>query len=261
MQTFAAPPRNVPHSRERDVDEEFSRAGHHQRGAEHEEADHRVGESLHRDAEQALAGQHVIGDRQIERRLRAPERPEPFRVGKQRIDGEGQHAEQQAPAAGAPQRLHQHDPHDPAGDDHALRRAAEFPAVRRGRADELHQVDRGAEGDRRTARYRTRECDRAARCWCRKDQERERQHQRDQQVEVFGIELRVADEEAQRELLVDAEEDRQRGRDDQRPAPDALQRADAGDFGFVQAGEPQHADRRTRCVSAYRKILLSWKSV
>ena len=41
----------------------------------------------------------------------------------------------------------------------------------------------------------------------REDQEREGQHAHDQQVVVFGVELRVADEEAQRELLVDAQED------------------------------------------------------
>ena len=71
----------------------------------------------------------------------------------------------------------------------------------------------------------------------RKDQERERQHQRDQQVEIFGVELGVADEEAQRELLVDAQQDRRGGRDDQRPAPAAAQRAHARDLGFLQMAD------------------------
>ncbi len=86
MQTFAAPPRNVPHIANADVDEEFSGAGHHQRGAEHQEADHRVGERLDRNAEQAFARQHVIGGGLFERRLRAAERPKPFGIGEQRID-------------------------------------------------------------------------------------------------------------------------------------------------------------------------------
>ena len=67
----------------------------------------------------------------------------------------------------------------------------------------------------------------------RKDQERERQHQRDQQIEIFGVELGVADEEAQRELLVDAQQDGRRGRNHQRPAPRPAQCPHARDFGFL----------------------------
>ena len=74
--------------RERQIDEELARAGHHQRGAEHQEADHRVGEGLDRNAEHALVRERVIGGRLLERRLLAAQRPEPARIGEQRIDRE-----------------------------------------------------------------------------------------------------------------------------------------------------------------------------
>jgi hypothetical protein len=70
----------------------------------------------------------------------------------------------------------------------------------------------------------------------REDQERERQHQGDQEIKILRVELRVADEEVQRELLVDAQQDRRRGRGHQRPAPGAAQRADARDLGLLQVG-------------------------
>ena len=55
MQTFAAPPRNVPHIANARLMKNFPGAGHHQRGAEHQKADHGVGERLDRNAEQAFA--------------------------------------------------------------------------------------------------------------------------------------------------------------------------------------------------------------
>ena len=69
MQTFAAPPRKVPHIANAMIDEELAGAGHHQRGAEHQKADHGVGERLDRNAEQAFARQHVIGGRLFEGRV------------------------------------------------------------------------------------------------------------------------------------------------------------------------------------------------
>ena len=60
--------------------------------------------------------------------------------------------------------------------------------------------------------------------------------QQDQQVVVFGVELRVADEEAQRELLVDAQEDGGRRRDDQQPAPDPRELAHARDLALDRRG-------------------------
>ncbi len=236
MQTFAAPPRKVPHNAKAMLMKNFAGARHHQRGAEHQKADHGVGKGLDRNAEQAFAREHVIGRRLFERRLRAAERSQPTRVGEQRIHRKRQHAEQQAPAAGAPQRLHQHHPHDEAGHDHVRRRAAEFPAGFRRLADAAHQQD-GA-GERRDEQQDVipgNSVERRA-LGSRKDQERERQHQRDQEIEIFGVELGVADEETQRELLVDAQEDGDRGRDHQRPAPGPSQRAHARDFGFLHVG-------------------------
>ena len=236
MQTFAAPPRKVPHSAECDVDEELSGARHHQRGAEYQKADHGVGKGLDRNAEQAFARQHVIGGRLFERRLRAAERSQPTCVCKQRIDRERQHAQQQAPAAGAPQRLHQHDPHDEAGDDDGRRRAAEFPAGFRRLADAAHQENgAGESGDKKQDVIPGNSIERRA-PGSRKDQERERQHQRDEEIEIFGVELRVADEEAQRELLVDAQQDGCRGCNHQRPAPRPAQRSHPRDFGFLHVG-------------------------
>ena len=63
--------------RERKIDEELAGAGHHQRGAEHQKADHGVGERLNGNAEQALARQYVIGRGLLERELRSPEWAEP----------------------------------------------------------------------------------------------------------------------------------------------------------------------------------------
>ena len=97
--------------REGEIDEELAGAGHHQGGAEHQEADHHVGEGLDRDAEQALGRKNVVGDRLVEGRLVALERAEPRCAGEQRINSEGEHAQHQAPPAGAAQRLEQHEPH------------------------------------------------------------------------------------------------------------------------------------------------------
>src|SRR5205085_653976 len=80
----------------------------------------------------------------------------------------------------------------------------------------------------------------------RKDQERERQHQRDQQIEIFSIELGIVDEEPQRELLVDTQENGGRSRDYQRPAPAALQDTHPRDFGFLQV-----ADTGVRILELY----------
>ncbi len=77
MQTLAAPPRNVPHSANETLMKNLPGAGHHERGAEDEKADHRLGERLERDAEETLDREHVIGARLLGRRLRAFERPEP----------------------------------------------------------------------------------------------------------------------------------------------------------------------------------------
>ena len=148
--------------REGEIDEELAGPRHHQGGAEHQEADHGLGERLDRDAEQALAGEHVVGGRLLQRRLAAPERPEPARLRKQRIDGEGQHAQQQAPAAGAAQRLHQQHPHDEAGDDHRQGRAAELPAELGRLAHVEHQVEARRRWSRGTAPRRTRAPCRAA---------------------------------------------------------------------------------------------------
>ena len=222
--------------RKGDVDEEFSGARHHQRGAEHQKADHGVGKGLDRNAEQAFARQHVIGRRLFERRLRAAERSEPLRVGKQRINRKRQHAEQQAPAAGAPQRLHQHRPHDEAGDDDGRRRAAEFPAGFRRLADAAHQEDGAGKGDDEKQDVIPGNSIERRALGSRKDQERERQHQRDQEIEILGVELRVAEEEAQRELLVDAQQDGYRGCNHQRPAPRPAQCSHPRDFGFLHVG-------------------------
>jgi hypothetical protein len=90
---------------------------------------------------------------------------------------------------------------------------------RDGGADKKHDVVPGKSGHR---------CFRAS----REDQEGERQHAGDQEVEVLGVELREADEKAQRELLVDAEENRDAGQDDERPAPRPRQRPQAHGFGL-----------------------------
>ena len=225
-----------PAHRESNVDEEFSGAGHHQRGAEHQKADHGVGEGLNRNAEQALARQHVIGGGLLKGRLRAAERPEPFGVGEQWIEREREHAQQQAPAAGAPQRFHQYDPHHEAGRDHVLRRALEFPARLRRLADVHHQPDRRAERQQEQDNVVPGNAVEARLAGSGKDQEGERQHQCDQQIEIFGIELGIIEKELQRELLVDAQQDRHRGRDDQRPAPAALQGADARNLRFLHVG-------------------------
>jgi hypothetical protein len=178
----------------------------------------------------------VIGRCLFERRLRAAERSQPFRVGKQGINRKRQHAQQQAPAAGAPQRLHQHHPHDDAGNDDGRRRAAEFPAGLRRLADAAHQENgAGESGDEKQDVIPGNSIERCA-LGSRKDQERKRQHQRDQQIEIFGVELGVADEEAQRELLVDTQKDGDRGRDHQRPAPRPVQRSYPRDFGFLHVG-------------------------
>ncbi|EEF22739.1 conserved hypothetical protein [Ricinus communis] len=214
----------------------LSGARHHQRGAEHQEADHSVGKGLDRNAEQAFARQHVIGSRLFERRFGAAERSQPFRVGEQRIYRKRQHAEQQAPATRAPQRLHQDRPHDGASHDHVGRRSAEFPAGLRRLADGAHQENCAGESrDEQQDIIPGNPVERRV-PGSRKDQERERQHQRDQQVEILGVELRIADEEAQRELLVDAQQDGDRGRDHQGPAPAAAQRTHARDFGFLHVG-------------------------
>ena len=85
----------------------------------------------------------MVGGRLLQGRLAAPQRPEPARLGKQRVDGEGQHAQQQAPAAGAAQRLHQQHPHDEAGArSTGMRRAAELPAELGRLAHVEHQVER-----------------------------------------------------------------------------------------------------------------------
>ena len=165
----------------------------------------------------------MVGGRLLHGRLVAPQRPEPARVGEQRIDGEGQHAQQQAPAAGAAQRLHQQHPHDEARADHRPRRAAELPAELGRLAHVEHQVERELPivPTNSSASYQGIRSSGAPSA-SREDQEREGQHAQDQQVVVFGVELRVADEEAQRELLVDAQEDGRRRRRDQQPAPEPV---------------------------------------
>jgi hypothetical protein len=71
----------------------------------------------------------------------------------------------------------------------------------------------------------------------RKDQEGERQHQRDQEIEILGVELGIADEEVQRELLIDAEQDGDRGGDHQCPAPGPPQASYPRDLGFLQIAD------------------------
>ena len=122
------------------------------------------------------------------------------------------------------------------GDNDRHRRAGELPAKLRRRADVQHQV--AGRCDRRNEQSDVVPGHAVERCRTRRreDQERERQHAENEQVEIFGVELRVADEEAQRELLVDAEEDGRAGRDDQQPAPDAGEPAHADDFGLDRRG-------------------------
>ncbi|MGY3081437.1 hypothetical protein ACVWZZ_007845 [Bradyrhizobium sp. LM6.10] len=139
----------------------------------------------------------------------------------------------QAPAAGAAQRLHQHHPHHEAGGDDAVRRAAEFPAGLRGLAHVRHQQQRGGKGHDEAEKVIPGNAVERRALGPREDQERERQHQRDQEIEVLRVELGVADEEAQRELLVDAEQDGRGGRGHQRPAPGAAERANARDLRFL----------------------------
>jgi hypothetical protein len=127
--------------REREVDEELAGAGHHEGRAEHQEPDDDVGEGLDRNAQQAFRGEHVVGGGLVERRLVALQRPEPRRAGEQRIDRERKDAEQQAPAARAAQRLHEHDPHQIARPDHGFGRIAKFPSEFGGLADVEHQVE------------------------------------------------------------------------------------------------------------------------
>ena len=116
------------------------------------------------------------------------------------------------------------------------RRAAEFPAGFRCLAHGAHQRDGGAEGHDEEQEIVPGNAIERRLLRSRKDQERERQHQRDQQIEVFGVELGIADKESQRELLVDAEQDGGRGGNDQRPSPHAAQRTHARDFGLLQIG-------------------------
>jgi hypothetical protein len=222
--------------REGEIDEELAGPRHHQGRAEDQEADHRLGEGLDGYAEQALAGEHVVGGRLLHGGLAPPQGPEPARICKQRIDREGQDAQQQAPAAGAAQRLHQHDPHDEAGAHHRQGGAAELPAELGRLAHVEHQVE--AARDRRQEQPRVvpgdpvEGCRRAA----REDHEREGQHAYDQEIIVFGIELRNADEEAQRELLVDAQEDGRRRRHHQQPSPHVREFAHARDLAFDRRG-------------------------
>ena len=179
----------------------------------------------------------MIGGRLLQRRLRAAERPEPAGFREQRIDGEGEHAQEQAPAAGSAQRLHQHHPHHETRGDHVVRRAAEFPAGLRGLADVRHQhrSPRAKVATKQSEVIPGNAVERRA-LGAREDQEGERQHQRDQKIEVFRVELGVADEEAQRELLVDAEQNGRRGRGDEHPAPRAAQASDARDLRFLHVG-------------------------
>jgi hypothetical protein len=148
-----------------------------------------------------------------------PRRGPSQRICKQRIDREGQDAQQQAPAAGAAQRLHQHDPHDEAGDHHRQGGAPELPAELGRLAHVEHQIKGAADGRQEQAHvvpgYPVERRGGAA----REDHEREGQHAQDQEIVVLGIELRDADEEAQRELLIDAQEDGCRGCEYEQPPP------------------------------------------
>jgi hypothetical protein len=174
----------------------------------------------------------VIGGGLLQRRLLAPQWSKPARIGKERVDREGQHAQQQAPAAGAAQAFHQQDPHDDAGGDHGHRRAGKLPAEFCRLAHAGHEESRcgdGREEQRCVIRGHAVERRGVRRG---KDQKGEGQHAQDQHVEIFRVELRVADEEAQRELLVHAEEDRGRRRDDEQPAPKAGELAHTRDLGL-----------------------------
>ena len=234
--------------RERQVDEELAGSRHHQRRAEHEEADDGLGERLNGDAEQALGGEHMIGDRLIEGRLIAPQRSEPARFRKQRIDGEGQDAQQQAPAARAAQRLHEHHPHDEAGAVDEHRRAAELPAELRRLADVEHEIDRGS-GRRDEQHHVVPGNPVAARAPASgEDQERERQHAQDEKVVILRVELREPEEEAQVELLVDAQPNGDCGHGDEQPPPQPPEPADVRDFGLDQAS----LDVRIRRILLFR---------
>jgi hypothetical protein len=178
----------------------------------------------------------VVGGGLFKGRLRAAERPEPFGVGEQWIEREREHAQQQAPAAGAPQRFHQDGPHHEAGCDHVLRGAVEFPARLRRLADIHHQPDRRAERQQEQDNVIPGNAVEARLVGSGKDQEGEWQHQCDQQIKVFGVELGITDKELQRELLVDAQQDCHCSRDDQHPAPAAVQGADARNLRLLHVG-------------------------
>ena len=222
--------------REREVDEELAGAGHHEGRAEHQEPDDDIGEGLDRYAEQALRGEHVVGGGLIERRLVALERPEPRGAGEQRIDREGEDAQEQAPAARPSQRLHEHDPHQVARPDHGFGRIAELPSEFGGLADVDHQVERG---DGRSHEQHDivpgDPVDRGPGA-ARKDHEGEGQHAENQEVEVLRVERRESDEEAQGELLVDAEKDGDRRQCHEQPPPHAGERAGAQGLGLGRTG-------------------------
>ena len=220
--------------RERQVDEELAGTGHHQRGAEHQKADHRLGKSLQRNAQQALGRQHVVGAGLRRRRLAALERSEPGRVGEHRVQRERQYRQHQTPAAGAPQPLHQQAPHQKSQPDQCLGCAAKLPSQFRGLADvgdEVHRHQRGEDEQQQVVPRHA--IDRGALAG-RKDDKHEGQRDQDQRVVVLGVERRETDEELERELLVHAQEDRQRGAGDQQPTPGARQRAHAGDLGVLR---------------------------
>ncbi len=168
--------------REGDVDEEFSGAGHHQRGAEHQEADHGVGEGLDRNAEQAFARQHVIGGGLLERRLGAAERPEPFgrrRTADRRVNGNTLSSRLQPPVRRSASISTTHITRPaaitcvgaPSNSQPTSRRLADVASSARSPppnvSDEQDDVVPGTRSSARLLRSR-------------KDQERERQHQRDQ---------------------------------------------------------------------------------
>jgi hypothetical protein len=196
----------------------------------------------------------VVGGGLFECRLVAPEWPEPTRLGEQGIDGEGEDAQKQAPATGAAQRLHQQNPHEEAGGDHVQGSTAELPAELGGLANVQHEVagtGNGGEEQRHVVPgYPSERRARAA----GEEQKCEGQHAEDEEIVVFRIELGVTDEEAQRELLIDAQQDGGGGGNDQQPAPSLRELAHACRLAFTRCGMGgvrilQHDPRRRRrCV-------------
>ena len=191
------------------IDEESAGARVLQRRSEHEEADHQLGKGSHRDSKDALAGEDVIrgGIEQVYR----------WRVKRRRHDAceqreqrERTHQEKQDPAAGSAQGLKNQRPHrdcgpnDPGFGD---KRCVVLPPAGcrlAGRRDEY-----AAEGCRHQEKQNVvnRHVVDVHAGLQRVEYERQRQQDCDEAPKILCVEHREADEKAQGELLIEAEDD------------------------------------------------------